>query len=117
MYLFAFHFVFSWWSEFYRVVGFEVEPKSIDSKRIVLREDGRCDIQDGQEMQKINPKGSNFLWQTNFEIKLESKSILDENTVTMTYEVEWKSSETRWASRYVFQSWSFSMNRKRWNIC
>ncbi|CAF4354712.1 unnamed protein product, partial [Rotaria sordida] len=25
-----------------------------------------------------------------------------ENKVTMTYEVEWASSETRWASRYVY---------------
>ncbi|CAF4080209.1 unnamed protein product [Rotaria sp. Silwood2] len=66
--------------EFYRVVGFEVEPKSIDSKRITVNDDGTCKIQSGQEMQQINPKG--------------------ENTVTMTYEVEWASSETRWASRW-----------------
>ncbi|CAF4602394.1 unnamed protein product [Rotaria sp. Silwood1] len=66
--------------ELYRVVGFEVEPKSIDSKRIAVNDDGTCTIKSGQEMQLINPKG--------------------ENTVTMTYEVEWAFSETRWASRW-----------------
>ncbi|CAF3411127.1 unnamed protein product [Rotaria socialis] len=66
--------------ESFRVVGFEVEPKSIDSKRIKTEEDGTCVIQGGQDMQKINPK--------------------EENKVTMTYEVEWTPSETRWASRW-----------------
>ncbi|CAF4585695.1 unnamed protein product, partial [Rotaria magnacalcarata] len=44
--------------------------------------DGTCAIQNGQEMQKIDPK--------------------NENTITTTYEVIWANSETRWASRYVF---------------
>ncbi|CAF0915524.1 unnamed protein product [Adineta steineri] len=64
----------------YRVVGFEVEPKSIDSKRITAEEGGKCSIQSGEGMQAINPAG--------------------ENTVTMTYEVEWAPSDTRWASRW-----------------
>lgn len=41
----------------YRVVGFEVEPKSIDSKRIKVQDDGRCTIESGIEKQKINPQG------------------------------------------------------------
>ena len=65
------------------MVGFEVEPKSIDSKRITINTDGTCSIQSGQDMQKIDPT--------------------EENQVTMTYEVEWTSSETRWASRYVLK--------------
>jgi hypothetical protein len=44
----------------YRVVGFEVEPKSIDSKRITVSDDGSCTIQSGQDMQKLNPKGEIF---------------------------------------------------------
>ena len=43
--------------EVYRVVGFEVEPKSIDSKRINVNADGSCTIQSGKDMQKLNPKG------------------------------------------------------------
>lgn len=66
--------------EFYRVVGFEVEPRSIDSKRITTNNDGTCTIEAGKEMQKINEK--------------------EENQVTMTYEVEWRPSDTRWASRW-----------------
>jgi hypothetical protein len=42
------------------VVGFEVEPKSIDSKRITVNNDGGCTIQSGQEMQKIDPTGEFF---------------------------------------------------------
>ncbi|CAM4775184.1 unnamed protein product [Rotaria magnacalcarata] len=66
--------------DLYRVVGFEVEPKSIDSKRINVNNDGTCAIQNGQEMQKIDPK--------------------NENAITTTYEVIWANSETRWASRW-----------------
>ena len=43
--------------ELYRVVGFEVEPKSIDSKRITVNDDGSCTIQTGKTTQKIDPKG------------------------------------------------------------
>ena len=46
----------------YRVVGFEVEPKSIDSKRITVEKDGACSIQTGQDMQKIDPAG----WRNSF---------------------------------------------------
>ena len=39
---------------------------------------------------------------TQCELKRERRLFYsDENKVTMTYEVEWTSSETRWASRYV----------------
>ena len=44
--------------DLYRVVGFEVEPKSIDSQRIKVENDGSCTIQAGQGMQKIDPKGT-----------------------------------------------------------
>jgi hypothetical protein len=81
----------------YRVVGFEVEPKSIDSKRITVSDDGTCTIQSGQETQKINPKGKIFEKQI-ISIKFNNY-ILEENKLTMTYEIEWTSSETRWASR------------------
>jgi hypothetical protein len=50
-------FLFFFWRNLYRVVGFEVEPKSIDSKRITVESDGSCAIEAGQEMQKIDPKG------------------------------------------------------------
>lgn len=43
--------------ELYRVVGFEVEPKSIDSSRITVSDDGSCTIQNGKTTQKIDPKG------------------------------------------------------------
>ena len=43
---------------FYRVVGFEVEPKSIDSKRVAANTDGTCTIQTGKELQRINPDGT-----------------------------------------------------------
>lgn len=66
--------------DLYRVVGFEVEPKSIDSQRITINENGACTIQSGQQMQKIDAKG--------------------ENKIRTTYEVEWIPSETRWASRW-----------------
>ncbi|CAM2699090.1 unnamed protein product [Rotaria socialis] len=66
--------------DLYRVVGFEVEPKSIDSKRMNVNNDGTCTVQNGQEMQKIDPK--------------------NENTITTTYEIIWANSETRWASRW-----------------
>ncbi|UJR33442.1 hypothetical protein I4U23_020887 [Adineta vaga] len=64
----------------YRVVGFEVEPKSIDSSRIKSDDETTCTIDGGNNMQKINSEG--------------------ETKVTMTYEVEWTPSETRWASRW-----------------
>jgi hypothetical protein len=50
-------FILFFWRDVYRVVGFEVEPKSIDSKRIKVEEDGSCMILPGQEMQKIKSKG------------------------------------------------------------
>ena len=51
------HLLYFFWRDVYRVVGFEVEPKSIDSKRIKVEQDGSCLIQNGQDMQKFNPKG------------------------------------------------------------
>ncbi|CAF1006708.1 unnamed protein product [Didymodactylos carnosus] len=64
----------------YRVVGFEVEPKSIDNKRITVDGD-TCTIKEGDSVQKIEPDSA-------------------ENKITMTYEVQWIKSETRWASRW-----------------
>ena len=44
-------------SDQYRVVGFEVEPKSIDSKRIKVEADGSCAIENGESLQKISAQG------------------------------------------------------------
>jgi hypothetical protein len=79
------------------VVGFEVEPKSIDSKRITVENDGSCAIQTGQDMQKIDSKG----WRNSYDFIEIQYLFLGENKIIMSYEVEWTPSETRWASRYV----------------
>ena len=81
-------------SDQYRVVGFEVEPKSIDSKRIKVEANGACSIEAGEALQKINSG-----WKQFSAIQLNRSIVLGENTITMTYEVEWIPSETRWASR------------------
>lgn len=39
------------------MVGFEVEPKSIDSKRIKVAEDGSCTIEGSEGLQRVNPQG------------------------------------------------------------
>jgi hypothetical protein len=49
-------------------------------------------------MQKIDPKGSMLKNLYNKEKRFFS---LDENKITMTYEVAWYPSDTHWASRYV----------------
>ena len=41
----------------YRVVGFEVEPKSIDSKRIKVEANGACSIETGDGLQRFTPGG------------------------------------------------------------
>ncbi|CAF1194796.1 unnamed protein product [Didymodactylos carnosus] len=64
----------------YRVVGFEVEPKSVDYKRITI-DDETCTIKDGDNVQRIEPDSN-------------------DNKIIMTYEVQWQPSETRWASRW-----------------
>jgi len=67
--------------DFYQVVGFEVEPKSVDARRIDLKQNGFCSINKGEEKQKIDPAASS-------------------NHAIMTYEVQWFASSTRWASRW-----------------
>ncbi|CAF1017616.1 unnamed protein product [Adineta ricciae] len=64
----------------YRVVGFEVEPKSISYSRIKSEDELSCTIESGLDTMKINAG--------------------EETKVTTTYEVEWIPSDTRWASRW-----------------
>ncbi len=45
----------------------------------------------------------------------ENFVFLEENQITMTYEVEWTPSETRWASRYVVYNNKTKIQDK--NIC
>ena len=68
----------------YRVVGFEIETSSIDMKQMNIKDDGTCS------------------YQTDKKIKSSAQVIKEneENSVHMTYEVEWQSSEIPWASRW-----------------
>lgn len=85
-------------SDFYRVVGFEVEPKSIDSKRITSKDDGTCTIEAGKDMQRIDPKGMSLIPKRLFRYS-SLRFWKGENKLHTTYEIEWLPSETRWASR------------------
>jgi IS30 family transposase len=44
-------------SDLYRVVGFETETKSVDSKRIKTESDGTCSLVGGEAKQAIFPEG------------------------------------------------------------
>ncbi|CAC5396025.1 TM9SF2_4 [Mytilus coruscus] len=63
----------------YRVVGFEIEAKSVGSKNYDKEADGKCKIKDAAP-QPINEKGP--------------------TEILFTYEVEWHQSDIRWASRW-----------------
>lgn len=66
----------------YRVVGFEVEPRSINRDELTVK-DGKC---------AVEPKDKHLLPQ---EISESSTT-----SVQFTYEVVWERSEVRWASRW-----------------
>ena len=66
------------------MVGFEIETSSIDLKQMSIKNDETCS------------------YQTDKKIKSSAQMINEneENTVHMTYEVEWQASEIPWASRW-----------------
>lgn len=64
--------------EVFRIVGFEVEPKSV-SNMLTSDDHKTCKISQGHEFQEIKPST---------------------NQVTFSYSVNWEKSETRWASRW-----------------
>ncbi len=43
--------------------------------------------------------------------EIKFRYFLEENQITMTYEVEWAPSETRWASRYVYKIFLIFLNK------
>lgn len=63
----------------YRVVGFEVRPKSIDSKRFTFLSSSECGISEAGEHQEVK-KG--------------------ENEIVWSYSVTWEESDIPWASRW-----------------
>ncbi|KAK7501513.1 hypothetical protein BaRGS_00007317 [Batillaria attramentaria] len=70
-------------SDEHRVVGFEVEPHSVDFKEMATKETGECSLktQDRKPApQKINENG--------------------ETELVFTYEVVWRASNVKWASRW-----------------
>ncbi|KAK6188271.1 hypothetical protein SNE40_004484 [Patella caerulea] len=73
----------------YRVVGCEVEPKSLNYGEVTVEKDATCNYKtSGRPVpQKVNPAGNTEL--------------------LFTYEVEWRDSPIRWASRWdIFLSMS-----------
>ncbi len=69
----------------FRVVGFEIETKNIDSSKIKVNADNTCQLPASAEdakMQSINKKEPN------------------KNEFVMTYSVEWIESDIPWASRW-----------------
>jgi len=63
----------------YRVVGFLIEPQSIDKSGITINEDQSCEI-NSNGPQEVSQTGSSNLH--------------------FTYEVEWHKSDVKWASRW-----------------
>lgn len=72
----------------YRVVGFEVEPFSIDSSKIKLN-DEKCTLDPSflEPSQDVKNRGQKLI-------------LNQENKVHMTYEVVWQESDIPWASRW-----------------
>ena len=67
--------------QIYRVVGFQVETKSLSKDRISIGKDGTsCTIKDSGSFQEIKKDGQNELF--------------------FTYSVKWEESPIRWASRW-----------------
>lgn len=75
-------------SDVYRVVGFEVEPFSIDSTQFKLAEDS-CTLDASllESNQDTNKKGQKLVPN-------------QENKLHMTYEIVWQESDIPWASRW-----------------
>ncbi|XP_066594508.1 transmembrane 9 superfamily member 4 [Prorops nasuta] len=63
----------------FRVVGFEVEAKSVDINQLTFNNDKTCIIQSEISPQIVNPKGTSLYF---------------------LYSVEWKESDVSWASRW-----------------
>ncbi|XP_071835822.1 transmembrane 9 superfamily member 4-like isoform X2 [Apostichopus japonicus] len=63
----------------YRIVGFEVLPRSISADSVTVEEGGKCKIKDQPSPQGIDPKGM---------------------SLTYTYSVNWAQSDVPWASRW-----------------
>jgi len=63
----------------YRVVGFIIEPHSLDKSSVTINEGSKCSIID-QKPQEVRPKM--------------------ENTIMFTYSVSWEKSDIKWASRW-----------------
>ncbi|XP_041357103.1 transmembrane 9 superfamily member 4-like [Gigantopelta aegis] len=66
----------------YKVVGFEVAPKSYDLKEVTANKDGKCTYKSDAKIkpQKINLEGT--------------------TEILFTYEVYWEHSDMEWASRW-----------------
>jgi len=63
----------------YRVVGFVIEPKSVDSSGLKIESDNSCEI-NSNGPQEVSQSG--------------------ETRLTFSYEVEWHQSQVKWASRW-----------------
>jgi len=73
------HIVFLF-RETYRVVGFEVEAKSIDQSQLAFSNDDTCSFPDKPKRQLVNEQAVTSLF--------------------FTYSVDWRKSEVSWASRW-----------------
>jgi transmembrane 9 superfamily protein 2/4 len=63
----------------FRVVGFEVQPKSIASNKFTFSGDSKCSFADNSEPQEVTDGSNDIAW---------------------TYSIKWESSEIPWASRW-----------------
>lgn len=69
----------------YRVVGFEVEPKSVKFGELNTDADGKCDFKSNKQ---------------NAIVQLQELNENGENEILYTYDVKWEKSDIRWASRW-----------------
>ncbi|XP_052687218.1 transmembrane 9 superfamily member 4-like [Crassostrea angulata] len=69
----------------YRVVGFEVEPKSVKFGELNTDADGKCDFKSNKQ---------------NAMVQLQELNENGENEILYTYDVKWEKSDIRWASRW-----------------
>lgn len=69
----------------YRVVGFEVEPKSVKFGELNTDADGKCDFKSNKQ---------------NALVQLQELNENGENEILYTYDVKWEKSDIRWASRW-----------------
>ena len=82
-------------TDLFRVVGFEVEPYSIDSAKFKLLSDNTCSLDDTSlDSQSSNQESSG-------DKKKGLKLVPNQaNKLHMTYEVVWQESDIPWASRW-----------------